>query len=417
MIGAVSEDAVRKERRRKAGSRAIIAIGLSFAFHLVFVALLIFLSLLHLNVPPDKQPQAVSLRSMTAEQWFKNRGAAAPPDTSPARPNAPAVRQAEPAPIVRKPETMPKGQVVDVAPGNGEEAPDAKYLAESANKVKHETHAKDQTAFYRNAMPRHTTSTPNEGAGRDSTEKPQMAGNNGLAMDDRPLRDSSDQKRVLEVPDAHRSDEVTLKPEDGPGPGMIVANRSESDEIKGNSHRLKILPGGEQGDTEGSQGKRGAPGVTTLTPSASVLDKITGAAPNDHLGDVDEGEGTYLNTKEWKFSGFFNRVKQSVGMHWDPGGTLRQRDRTGEIYGGRDRYTVLNVTLSERGLLKDVYVEKSCGLDFLDLEAVSAFERAQPFPNPPPGLLTADSTVHFTFGFYLEMGSSGPRMRLFRQAN
>jgi len=49
-----------------------------------------------------------------------------------------------------------------------------------------------------------------------------------------------------------------------------------------------------------------------------VLDKITGAAANDHLQDVDEGDGTYLNTKEWKFASFFNRVKQSVSQQWNP---------------------------------------------------------------------------------------------------
>jgi TonB family protein len=417
MIATVHDDPARQMRRRPNRSRALIAIGLSVAFHIVFVALIIFLSLLNLGAPAHGKPQAVALRSLSEEQWLKNRGATAPPPAPRSNDRATAQRPAPPAAPVHKPEPTPNGQVVDVAPGNGEESPDAKYLAESANKVKRETHAKDQTAFYRNAMPRHTTATPNEGAGKDNVEKPQLAGNNGVGTDDRPLREPSDQKHVLEIPDTHRSEQLAVKPDQGIGPGMVVANRSESDEIKGNSRRLKIQLGGEQGDAEASQGKKGAPGVTTLTPSMAVLDKINGAAPNDHLGDVDEGEGTYLNTKEWKYSGFFNRVKQSVGMHWDPGGTLRQRDRTGEIYGGRDRYTVLNVTLNERGMLKDVFVEKSCGLDFLDLEAISAFEHAQPFPNPPPGLLTADSTVRFTFGFYLEMGSSGPRMRLFRQAN
>jgi TonB family protein len=221
----------------------------------------------------------------------------------------------------------------------------------------------------------------------------------------------------MEVPDLKPRQQVALKDDNGPGPGRMVANQAESDAVKGNSSRLKIQPGTESGEVDASQGKRGNPGVANLVPSSAVLDKITGAAPNDHLGEVDEGEGTYLNTKEWKYSSFFNRVKQSVGMHWDPGQQLRQRDRTGEIYGGRDRYTVLNVTLNERGMVKDIFVEKSCGLDFLDLEAIGAFERAQPFPNPPPGLMSGDATVRFTFGFYLEMGSSAPRMRLFRQAN
>src|SRR5918912_1221121 len=91
-----------------------------------------------------------------------------------------------------------------------------------------------------------------------------------------------------------------------------------------------------------SQGRAGQRGVANLRPSPAVLDKITGAAANDHLADVDEGEGTYLNTKEWKYASFFNRVKQSVGMHWNPGDLLRKRDPTGNMFGGRDRYTMVN---------------------------------------------------------------------------
>ena len=44
------------------------------------------------------------------------------------------------------------------------------------------------------------------------------------------------------------------------------------------------------------------------------------------LKDVEEGDGTFLSTKEWKYSGFFNRVKQSVGTHWNPNRVLRTRD-------------------------------------------------------------------------------------------
>jgi TonB family protein len=77
---------------------------------------------------------------------------------------------------------------------------------------------------------------------------------------------------------------------------------------------------------------------------------------------------------------------------------------------------MVNVTLDERGNVEAITIEKSCGLDFLDMEAVNSFKRAQPFPNPPPGLLEEDSKVRFQFGFFMDMGG-GPRMRLFRQPN
>jgi TonB family protein len=151
-------------------------------------------------------------------------------------------------------------------------------------------------------------------------------------------------------------------------------------------------------------------------PSQAVMDQIIGGAPNDHLEDAEEGEGTYLNTREFKYASFFNRVKQSVGMHWNPNATLMRRDPTGTTYSGRDRHTLLSVTLDERGRVANISIEKSCGLEFLDMEAVESFKRAQPFPNPPAGLLEDDSKVRFKFGFFMEMGG-GPRMRLFRQPN
>ena len=200
------------------------------------------------------------------------------------------------------------------------------------------------------------------------------------------------------------------------GPGAEVSNQPESLAMRGNSQRLNVSPGAPGTPGESSAGRVGKPGPVNLMPSSAVMDRITGAAPNDHLKDTEEGNGTFLNTREWKYASFFNRVKQSVGMQWDPGQALRQRDPTGNAYNGRDRYTLLSVRLGPDGRIREVAVEKSCGLDFLDLEAVRSFERAQPFPNPPAGLLDADSQVKFSFGFFLDMGG-GPRMRLFRQAN
>lgn len=405
-----------KRPERRGFWRGSAALLLAIAAHGVFFSILIFLSMLHLGVPGDgrkpavKQPE-VSMRPLSADLWERNRGSTAPPLAQ--GPQKPAPERKKPE--KKEPEKHPKGQVVDVAPGNKQEDPNAKYLAESANKTAKETRAKEQTAFYRNAMPNRTSTTPTEGDGTDQVEKAQVGGNEGIGQDDRPLLNGQ-KKAAMEVPDVKKRDEVAMRPtEDTQGVGVDVANRTESAEIQGNSKRLNIQPGSVEGSTESSQGKVGRAGVLSLLPSNSVLDKVTGAAANDHLKDVDEGDGTYLSTKEWKYASFFNRVKQSVGQHWNPGAQLRLRDPTGGIYGGRDRYTLLQVTLNENGQLTDVYVEKSCGIDFLDLEAVHSFERAQPFPNPPPGLVT-DSSVRFQFGFFLEMGGS-PRMRLFRSAN
>ncbi|MBK7860497.1 MAG: TonB family protein [Archangiaceae bacterium] len=392
--------------------RSLLATLLALGGHGLFLLFILFVSLLQLHLPPMKRvptKSAVSLRGVPAQQWAQNRG---DPRQQQDDKNQTAQRERKKEEKKPDPEKDPKGQVVAVSPGNDQVDPNAKYVSETSNKVQKESRAKETSAFYRNAMPKRTSPNPQEGNGADSVDKAQVSGNNGIGQDDRPLREGK-QQQMIEVPDVKKRSEIAMRNTSPSKNGADVSNRTETEAVQGNSDRLKIQPGAQGGGEDQSEGRTGTPGVANLLPSPAVLDKITGAAANDHLEDVDEGEGTYLNTKEWKFASFFNRVKQSVSQQWNPGQQLRLRDPTGNIYGGRDRYTVLAVTLNNNGNVREIYVEKSCGLDFLDLEAIQAFERSQPFPNPPPGLVQADSSVRFQFGFFLEM-SGRPRMRLFR---
>lgn len=386
---------------------------LALLAQVAFVGFVLLVSAVQANFPHEKRPArptSVAVRPLTSDQWAKNRGAVTPQQTKP-RPT----EKREPKEEKKPDETKPQGQVVDVAPGNDQQSPDAKYLAEHNNTTEKETRARDQTAFYRNAMPQKTAPQKQEGAAQDQVQPPRVSGNNGTGADDR-AQSQGGKKPVFEMPETRRKQEIAMKTDPRErGPGMAVKNQSESDATQGNAKRLRIQPGqGEESEQEGSTGRVGSPGLATLMPSQAAMDKVVGAAPNDMLRDQEEGDGTFLNTREWKYASFFNRVKQSVGMHWNPNEQLRMRDPTGNIYSGRDRQTLLTITLDERGAVKDIQVEKSSGLDFLDMEAVASFKRAQPFPNPPSGLLSQDATVRFQFGFFLEMGG-GPRMRLFRQ--
>lgn len=398
-------------RQERPLSRAAVATVLALVGHGLMVAGLLFLSHLQLDTPPMRFKRAevdrpLAFRPLTTSQFEKNRGKDAP---------ALAAREAKPRPEKPKEKPVPEqapGQVVDVAPGNGEVSPDARFAAETNNAVKKETRAKEQTAFYKNAMPRRTSTKALDTKGADPVDAPQLSGNNGIGQDDRPLKETP-KATALEIPDQQASSELAMRTPSIGGTGPVVTNREAADAIKGNSKRLNLQLGSGSDATDGSEGRAGAEGAVNLIPSPAVLDSISGAAANDHLQDVEEGDGTYLNTREWRYASFFNRVKQSVGQHWNPNAQLRLRDPTLQIYGGRDRQTLLQVTLTADGRLKDAWVEKSSGLDFLDLEAIKAFERAQPFPNPPAGLIASDETVRFRFGFYLEM-SGRPGLRLFR---
>lgn len=365
---------------------------------------------------PLQAAKPVALRSFDSGSWEQNRQIR-PPDEQ--QRTEPQIARKPPEPEKKKePEPMPRGRVVDVAPGNDQKPDDdAKFLAESNNRVEKETRSRETSPFYKNAMPRpSTTVKPSETpTGSDAVEEKVIAGNDGKGDEDTPAKDGR-KKAVVEIPTIEKRDRLSLKMD---GVGGQYANREESDGIQGNSDRLRIQAGdGEDGEELASAGRMGPKQLRTLMPSAAVLDRITGAPAPDVLptDDVEDGDGTFLNTREWKFSSFFNRIKQNVGMHWDPNTVVRRRDPSGQMYLYKDRYTVVSVTLDRRGLVKDVFIDKSSGVDFLDEEAVAAFQRAQPFPNPPPGLQNARGEIQFQFGFYLEV-SSRANLRLFRFAN
>jgi TonB family protein len=388
--------------------RLLLALALTGLASATLVGLVYIATLLVDPRPPPTSDRnnAVVMRGMSQESWDKNRGRnteSKSTQTADAKPKAPEKL---------KKEVIPKGQVVDVPKGNEQVDDNAKYLAESNNAVKKETHAKDQTALYKNAKNQRTDKKVTEGMGLDAAEKASLSGNEGLAADDAPLLEAAP-KLAIKIPDIKHRDELKLKSTTQKGVGPSVSNREESEAVKGNSKVFQIVPGANA--TEGSAGRIGKLGVLNLLPSSSVLDQISGAAPNDSLREVDEGEGTYLNTKEWKFASFFNRVKQNVGQTWNPVREITRRDPSGNIYGNRDRNTLLAITLDADGHLRDAYVEKSSGLDFLDLEAVKAFERAQPFMNPPPALLDENKLIQFKFGFTLSMGYGGGKFQLFRR--
>jgi protein TonB len=158
----------------------------------------------------------------------------------------------------------------------------------------------------------------------------------------------------------------------------------------------------------------GSPGLYGLVPSEEQIARALGSGTRDHLADIDEGSETALSAKRWVYAGFFNRIKEKVSDRWKPSEEYQRRDPTGKIYGAEDRYTLLQVSLKADGSLSSVSITHTCGLDFLDDTAVTAFKEAQPFINPPRKLVEAGhGTVNFGFGFFFEV-SGAPRMKLFR---
>ena len=178
----------------------------------------------------------------------------------------------------------------------------------------------------------------------------------------------------------------------------------------------KNIPSSDVGRISKGQASKLPPHPSLLLPAtnqefaiANIQAQSARLYADDALRHVkEEGKETLLNTREFRYWQFFDRVKQRVRQNWNPGAEYRRRDPTGRLYGVSDRYTVLRITLNPAGNIERIGIVKKAGADFLDEEAWRAFRAAGPFPNPPEGLIGEDGRITFEFGFLFEI-SSGPK--------
>ncbi len=173
---------------------------------------------------------------------------------------------------------------------------------------------------------------------------------------------------------------------------------------------------GEQKPKSVMEGGETAEIILPATTENGRIAKLQGMSgdftSDDHVPEIKErSRHTLLDADKYKFSDFFYRVKEAVRRHWHPDRMYRMRDPTGRIFGVKDRYTVLKVTLDDSGRLKRAVTTRRSGLDFMDAEAHAAFTRAKQFPNPPRGLVDRSGEINFQFGFYFEIASGRWRLR------
>jgi TonB family protein len=398
------------------GRRLTIAVTASVAVH--FLLLLGIASDAMFHPPKKMEQQVVSLVTSNRSQLQGLRSggpqviAKGPQVQVPQLPVAPKPIEEQ------KREKLEKGQVVSLGPTNNQ-APDkeTKYLSEHDSKVEKETRARETSAFFKNALSKVQKEGRNEKTESGAPLVSEKPGENGHAGGG---REQKREKQVAELPSKSRRDALRLEQ----SPDGTVQNRERSEAFKGNGTKIaKADPGsegrpssigpGEPGSAPGSPGEQ-RPLKLTLDQPIGATGPIAGGPMPDDLRGIEEGEGTFLNARSFKYAGFLNRVKETVGRVWtqrviDESG---KRDPTGSIYSYKDRRTVVEFTLDRRGEITDVHVAASSGVQYLDEVAVDAFRIVQRFPNPPPGLITENGTVQLPFAFTLLAATGGLRLQV-----
>lgn len=127
------------------------------------------------------------------------------------------------------------------------------------------------------------------------------------------------------------------------------------------------------------------------------------ARNNDYVEDVPLGDMTKLNTVEFKYYGFYHRIKQRLEQHW--GRSLQEKAETmakrGRAPASADRITALSITLDTKGRIVDIELRSSSGVSEFDEAAIDSFNKAGPFPNPPQGMMV-NGQAKIEWGFVVK---------------
>jgi TonB family protein len=124
-----------------------------------------------------------------------------------------------------------------------------------------------------------------------------------------------------------------------------------------------------------------------------------------YIQGVKEGEVTALNTKEFVFYSYFERVRRQLDQAWQP--LVRQNIqrilKSGrKLASNSDHVTRALVTMDSEGRIQRIQVLEESGSQDLDQAAVDALNRAGPYPNPPKGLRDEKGQVQIRWDFILK---------------
>lgn len=128
-------------------------------------------------------------------------------------------------------------------------------------------------------------------------------------------------------------------------------------------------------------------------------------APKDYIKGLKEGETTALNTKEFMFYGYYQRIRERLDRAWVPilrsqVNALYRRGRT--LASESDYETKVLVYMNQGGEIIKIQVLNESGAQDLDDAAIKAFNMAGPFPNPPHGIVDRNGEIKIPWEFILK---------------
>ncbi|MEN0067121.1 MAG: energy transducer TonB [Myxococcota bacterium] len=238
----------------------------------------------------------------------------------------------------KPPEPEFRGQIVELAPPEEEEVPlEADYLAAADQRVEEETRTERVTV------------NPEVLAPQFSEEQ------------------RAESEDVVDLNVTKRST------------GATVGNRRFDPTVDGS---LASMPSPWQ--------RTNRPGPADPIPAAALEARLSGAPQNDKL-DEKIGDRVALNARRYPYEAYMRRIRRQVNFWWEQ----RLNNLPSGLRLSKLTYiTGVEVILDDKGNLKSIRVIEESGSMPIDQAVVTAFEQAQPFDNPPSGLIDDEGEVH-----------------------
>lgn len=135
---------------------------------------------------------------------------------------------------------------------------------------------------------------------------------------------------------------------------------------------------------------------------AALADSFLAGAPQNDLLREKVGPRTQLNTKEYLFASYLNRIRRLVNFYWQQ----NLDNLPASVRLSKPQYTTtVRAVLDADGSLEIVRVTSASGSGEMDDCVVRAFRVAGPYPNPPEGLVEPDGRVYLPdMSFTVELG-------------
>ncbi len=175
----------------------------------------------------------------------------------------------------------------------------------------------------------------------------------------------------------------------------------------------------EGNDGDGNAQRRTLPGLDRLLPGPGDLARVTpneagrrgaggqgGGRVSDYLPGIEEGEETFLNSREFRYAYYFRHVRNAIVPHWAPVAAVERAYGQSLTTLPAESTSTVAFVIEKDGRISDVQLAQRSGVQALDGEAVRAIRAAGQLPAPPAGLLDADGRVVIGFGFTLSTGGS-----------